>query len=571
METTARRTTKRESWSGQTGFLLAAIGSAIGLGNIWRFPGTAYANGGGAFLVPYLVALVLVGIPMLWLDYAMGHKLRGSPPWALRRLAAGGEVLGWFQTFVCFVILVYYGAVIAWSAQYMVYSVNQSWGEDPTSFFTDTFLRVVPGDQFSWEPVAAVAVPLVLIWVLVLAIIGRGIARGVEAANKVFLPLLVVLFLIMVVRALFLPGAVEGLNAFFSPHWESLANPQVWLAAFAQSFGIMMTYASYLKRRSNLTGTALVAGFANSSFEILAGIGVFSAIGFMAHQQGVGVGDVQGVSGPILSFVTFPKIISMMPGGAIFGVLFFASLTLAGVTSLLSLLQVVSGGLQDKFGLSPARAALVFGVPATVVSVALFGTRSGLNTLDIVDNFINNIGVVSSAILVAVLAAVAPPRLRGLRRHLNSVSSVKVPRPWEPLVGVVVPLVLLVMMGITAVTLVQEGYGSYAPGLVAVFGWGSVALAVVGAVAFTLLPWRHRLAAPSIRAIIDADEAGAAVQDGSGEPRGPGDSGGGQPDGNTAPGASTDNAAPGASTDNAAPGGCDGPGDGETNGEGARA
>ena len=308
---------------------------------------------------------------------------------------------------------------------------------------------------------------------------------------------------------------------------------------------------------------------------------MFSAIGFMAHQQGVGVGDVQGVSGPILSFVTFPKIISMMPGGAIFGVLFFASLTLAGVTSLLSLLQVVSGGLQDKFGLSPARAALVFGVPATVVSVALFGTRSGLNTLDIVDNFINNIGVVSSAILVAVLAAVAPPRLRGLRRHLNSVSSVKVPRPWEPLVGVVVPLVLLVMMGITAVTLVQEGYGSYAPGLVAVFGWGSVALAVVGAVAFTLLPWRHRLAAPSIRAIIDADEAGAAVQDGSGEPRDPGDCGGEGPDGNTAPGgcdgsavpgASTDNAAPGGSDDNAAPGGCDGPGDdGETNGEGARA
>ena len=236
MEATARRTTKRESWSGQTGFLMAAIGSAIGLGNIWRFPGTAYANGGGAFLVPYLVALVLVGIPMLWLDYAMGHKLRGSPPWALRRLAAGGEVLGWFQTFVCFVILVYYGAVIAWSAQYMVYSVDQSWGEDPTSFFTDTFLRVVPGDQFSWEPVAAVAVPLVLIWVLVLAIIGRGIARGVEAAHKVVLPLLVVLFLIMVVRALFLPGAVEGLNAFFSPDWEALSKPRVWLGALAPIF-----------------------------------------------------------------------------------------------------------------------------------------------------------------------------------------------------------------------------------------------------------------------------------------------------------------------------------------------
>ena len=125
----------------------------------------------------------------------------------------------------------------------------------------------------------------------------------------------------------------------------------------------MLTYASYLKPKSNLTGTALVAGFANSSFEILAGIGVFSAVGFMAHQGGVSVSEVDGLSGPILSFVTFPKIISMMPGGPIFGVLFFSSLVLAGVTSLLSLLQVVSGGLQDKFGWSPARSALVLGRP----------------------------------------------------------------------------------------------------------------------------------------------------------------------------------------------------------------
>ena len=122
--------------------------------------------------------------------------------------------------------------------------------------------------------------------------------------------------LALVVRALFLPGAVEGLNAFFTPNWSALADPNVWLAAFAQifyslsvGFGIMLTYASYLKPKSNLTGTALVAGFANSSFEILAGIGVFSAIGFMAHQGGVSVSEVDGLSGPILSFVTFPKII----------------------------------------------------------------------------------------------------------------------------------------------------------------------------------------------------------------------------------------------------------------------
>ena len=254
----------------------------------------------------------------------------------------------------------------------------------------------------------------------------------------------------------------------------------------------MLTYASYLKPKSNLTGTALVAGFANSSFEILAGIGVFGAVGFMAHQQGVAVAKVEGLTGPILSFVTFPQIISMMPGGPIFGVLFFSSLVLAGVTSLLSLLQVVSGGLQDKFGWSPARSALVFGVPATVISLALFGTRSGLNNLDIVDNFINSIGVVSSAIMFAVLCAVAGPRLGALRAHLNSVSSVKVPKVWEPLVGIVIPLVLFIMMAMSVVDLVTKGYEDYPGGYVMVFGWGAVAIAVIAALIFTFIPWRHR-------------------------------------------------------------------------------
>ena len=470
----------RDSWSGQTGFLLAAIGSAIGLGNIWRFPGVSYSNGGGAFLVPYLVALVFVGIPMLWLDYAVGHKFRGSPPWALRKIIGGGEFIGWFQTFVCFVIMVYYGAVLAWGVQYTIYSVNAAWGDDPTTFFTDTFLQVVPGDTFSWAPAWSVMIPLALVWVLVLFVIGRGLSKGVEAANKVFLPLLVILFLALVVRALFLPGAVEGLNAFFTPNWSAVG------------FGIMLTYASYLQRKSNLTGTALVAGFANSSFEILAGIGVFSAVGFMAHQGGVSVSEVEGLTGPILSFVTFPKIISMMPGGPIFGVLFFSSLVLAGVTSLLSLLQVVSGGLQDKFGWSPARSALVLGVPATVISLVLFGTRSGLNNLDIVDNFINSIGVVSSAIMFAVLCAVTGPRLGVLRAHLNSVSSVKVPKLWEPLVGIVIPVVLFVMMAMSIVDLLTHGYGKYPTSYVLIFGWGSVAVAVIASLIFTLIPWKHR-------------------------------------------------------------------------------
>ena len=189
------------------------------------------------------------------------------------------------------------------------------------------------------------------------------------------------------------------------------ADPKVWAGRLRADLLLAVCglryhadLRSYLQRKSNLTGTALVAGFANSSFEILAGIGVFSAVGFMAHQGGVSVSEVEGLTGPILSFVTFPKIISMMPGGPIFR----RPLLLVAGPGRRDLAALSPSGrfrrLQDKFGWSPARSALVLGVPATVISLVLFGTRSGLNNLDIVDNFINSIGVVSSAIMFASCA-----------------------------------------------------------------------------------------------------------------------------------------------------------------------
>ena len=176
---TAKRRT-RDTWTSQTGFLLAAIGSAIGLGNIWRFPGVAYTNGGGAFLVPYLVALLFAGIPILWLEYAVGHKFRGTPPWAFRRMSVKGEFLGWFCVFICFVIITYYAAVVAWSSSYVVYSINEAWGNDSKTFFLSSFLGTVGSKEFSWTPVLAVSVPLLLVWVCILLIVSFGVSKGVE-------------------------------------------------------------------------------------------------------------------------------------------------------------------------------------------------------------------------------------------------------------------------------------------------------------------------------------------------------------------------------------------------------
>ncbi|WP_207457694.1 sodium-dependent transporter [Desertivibrio insolitus] len=488
----------REQWTGQVGFILAAIGSAVGLGNIWRFPGVAYENGGGAFLIPYLVALLTAGIPILFLDYAIGHRFRGSAPAALRRL--GGrrlEALGWFQVAIAFVISLYYTAVIAWALSYFVFSFDLRWGDDPGTFFQGDYLQVgAPGLSFEFVP--GVLVPLALVWIVTLAVLAAGVAKGLQRTNVIFLPLLLVAFLVLVVRALFLEGADVGLNALFTPNWAALGDPNVWIAAYSQiffslsiAFGIMVTYASYRARRSNLTAPGLVVAFANSSFEILAGIGVFATLGFFAVQQGVGVGELEGLTGVGLSFVTFPAIVSQMPGGPLFGALFFGSLTLAGFTSLLSVLQVVSAGVQEKFGLSRVQATLRTGIPAAVLSVLLFSTTTGLLALDVVDNWANNIGVVGSAVLTTVLVVWVLRKGRELQFHLNSVSTFRVGRTWIALVGGVVPVVLGYMLVSRIVELAVNGYGGLPAPYLASFGWGTIALAVVAALVLTALPWRN--------------------------------------------------------------------------------
>lgn len=491
----------REQWSGQLGFLMAAIGSAIGLGNIWRFPGVAYSNGGGAFMIPYIIALLAVGVPVLLLDYALGHRYRGSSPAVFRRVSARFEWLGWWHVVICFVIMTYYVVIVAWALRYTIFSLTIAWGEDAAGFFNEYIglgtISEAGVPAYSARPIAGVVVPLVLVWAYGLYVVARGVSRGVERANRIFLPVLVVMFLMLVVRAMLLPGATDGLNTLFTPDWGKLGDYRVWMAAFGQiffslsiGFGIMLTYASYLKRRSNLVGTGLTAAFANSSFELLAGIGVFATLGFMAHVQNVPVGELENISGPALAFVTFPTIISQMPGGPVFGFLFFASFTLAGLTSFISIIQVVAPAVAEKFGWSNVTATLACGLPSAVLSFVLFGTASGLYDLDVVDAYINNIGVVGSAIIMCVGLGLVLRRFKVLQRHLNAVSETRVVGAWwRLLIAVVVPALLGYMFVQTAWSYGRDGYG-YSPSFEAVFGWGMLFAGAVATVVLTVIPWR---------------------------------------------------------------------------------
>jgi len=498
---------ERQQWSGQLGFVISAVGSAIGLGNIWRFPGVAYENGGGAFLIPYLIALLTAGVPILLLDYAVGHRFRGSAPLALRRVKKWLESLGWFQVMICFFIAIYYAAILAWAGSYFIYSFTEKWGDDPTSFFVSDYLQLADapnatGVLLDTNFIAAVLVPLAIIWIVTIVVLALGVAKGIEKANIIFIPLLVIAFVILVIRAVTLPGAVDGLNALFTPDYSRLADPQVWMAAYGQiffslsiAFGIMITYSSYRKRKANLTTPGIVVGFGNSSFEILAGIGVFAIIGFMAHEQGITVTELSQTSslkGTFLAFVTFPKAISQMPGAPVFGALFFASLLMAGFTSLLSILEVVSSAFQDKFGMSTRNAALWIGGICAIISLLLFGTASGLYNLDVMDAFVNNIGVVFSALLSCVALIWIHRKGKELVFHLDSLSTFRVKWVWLILVGVAAPLLLLYMFGGGLYGYITGGYdlSGYTRGFEGLWGWGAIAGCVIGAIVLTVIKWK---------------------------------------------------------------------------------
>jgi NSS family neurotransmitter:Na+ symporter len=488
---------QREQWGTRAGFIMAAVGSAIGLGNIWRFPYVAYENGGGAFLLPYLVALLTAGIPLLILSYTIGHRYQASPPLAFRQMARPAQVIGWWQVAICFVIAVYYAVIIAWAVRYTGFSIGLEWGDDPDGFLFGEFLRVADEPGMISEYVAGVAWPLIAVWAVVLGILVFGVRRGIERANKIFIPLLLVLFLILVVTAVRFDGAEVGLDALFSPDWSAITDGAVWVAAYGQiffslsvGFGIMITYASYLRRKADLTGSALVAGFANSSFEILAGIGVFATLGFMAATANVGMDEV-ATSGIGLAFVAFPAIISNLPTAPeLFGVLFFGSLVVAGLSSLISITQVVVSTVQDRTSMGRVPAVLLVGGAAALVSVGLFPTSEGLYILDVADHFINQYGIVMVALVYVVVVAWVLRRLRPLQQHANLTSAVPLGDWWRVMLGIVTPLVLGWMMVDSLRQEFAENYEGYSTGFIVTVGWGVALAALAFGIVMSLFRWR---------------------------------------------------------------------------------
>jgi neurotransmitter:Na+ symporter, NSS family len=492
----------RPQWGTRAGFILAAVGSAIGLGNIWRFPAVAYENGGGAFFLPYLFALLTAGIPLLIMEFTLGHKYRGSAPLTFLRLNKKSEWLGWWQLAISFVISTYYAVIIAWALSYSKFSFTLAWGDKPDEFLFNEFLHLAkPGEVGSVVP--GVFIPLVIVWLVTLGILFKGVKKGIEIANRIMIPTLVGLFLIIVIRALTLDGALQGLDAFFKPNWSMIDDPKVWVAAYSQiffslsiGFAIMVTYSSYLPKKTELTNSAFITGFANSGFELLAGIGVFSALGFMAAQQGVPVSEVVS-AGVGLAFVVFPQIINEFPAfNGLFGAAFFTCLTLAGLTSLISIVETYIAGVQEKFKVSRKVAVSIGGGLSALISI-IFATQGGLNFLDAADYFINNFGVTVAGLVEVVLVAWVFKELKNLQSHANGVSDIKLGAWWRLCLSVITPLVLGYMMVQNLITNIKDNYGDYSTAFLLYSGWGVAALALIVGFIFTAFKWDKKVLANS--------------------------------------------------------------------------
>jgi NSS family neurotransmitter:Na+ symporter len=480
---------QREQWGSRAGFVLAAVGSAIGLGNIWRFPYMAYENGGGAFLIPYIFALLTAGIPFMILEFGMGQKYRGSAPKVFRALGAKWEWLGWMQVMVALIISIYYVAVIGWTINYTGFALNTSWGSDPKAFFFGDYLGLTDSPlhlgSIRWPILAACT----LAWGITWLAITSGVRKGIERACKILIPLLFLLVLILIARVVNLPGAISGLNYLFNPDFSKLADFSVWADAYGQiffslsiGFSIMLAYSSYLPEDSDISNNAAMTVFINCGFSLLAGVMIFSVLGNMANATGQDISDVAG-AGVGLAFITIPAAINTMPAPVFVGTLFFLCLTMAGLSSHISIVEAVSSSFIDKFGLSRRRTASLVCLMGYILTL-VFTTGGGLLILDIVDHFINNLCILGLALAeISLMSYVVG--LDDMNAHVNKVSDFQVGTAWKLCLKLITVAVLGYTFVMNLVTDFGTPYGGYAERDLVVLGWSLLPVAFVLALALT--------------------------------------------------------------------------------------
>lgn len=501
-----KESSSRTLWGSKIGFLLAAIGSAVGLGNIWRFSYMAFEHGGGAFLIPYLFALVVAGIPLIILEYTLGHREKGSSPLAFARVSTKWEWAGWWMpTVALFGIMLYYAVVIGWCINYFFFSFTLAWGADPQSFFFNDFLQL-SSSPFDF---GAIRLPILLstffVWFFCWLICFREVNHGIEKACGIFMPILFLLTLILVGWTLTLDGAGDGIKNFYlTADWEKINVLKhfndakvwaVWVAAFGQifftlslGFGIMITYASYLPRKTDIVGNALWMSLINCSYSFIAGFAVFGIVGFMSQAKGVPFAEVIK-GGPQLAFVVYPEAIRQLPfGQSLFGAVFFLVLIVAGLSSGISLIEAFTCSVTDKFPWTRKKVVTVICTLGFLGSI-VFTTKSGLLVLDIADHFITNYGLILGGIFECYLVGWIL-KAHVARKHVNRSGGMGLNIFWDVCIRYLTPLFLCIVFFQAFTGEFGTSYGGYSLSSLLVFGFGWLALTLAAGIVLTRYPWK---------------------------------------------------------------------------------
>ncbi|XP_037543956.1 sodium- and chloride-dependent GABA transporter ine [Nematolebias whitei] len=368
----------RPTWSRQIEFTLAGIGCAVGLGNVWRFPYLCYRSGGGAFLVPYLLMLVVLGIPLLYMELTVGQYTRRGPVHALAIVCPLLKGVGMASVAISFIMCTYYNLVITWALYYLFnsfqaplpwQSCNNTWNtpnctdhatnNSYSSTASQEFFKYKMLDQTSGvEEAGTLRWELFLILILAWILIYLCIFKGVKSTGKVvyFTALFPYVILIaLLVNNVQLPGALDGISFFIVPEWNKLLSVEVWVNAAAQifnsigiGFGSLLAMSSYNSFNNNVLKDTLFISITNSLTSILAGFVIFSAFGYMSYLQGIPVSQL-AVDGPGLVFVVYPQAFASMPVAQLWAVLFFFMLLCLGLDSEFAMVEVMVTSLLDEF------------------------------------------------------------------------------------------------------------------------------------------------------------------------------------------------------------------------------
>jgi NSS family neurotransmitter:Na+ symporter len=383
----------RAQFATKLGVIAATVGSAVGLGNIWRFPYETGTHGGAAFLLIYIFFVLILGIPVMCAEFTLGRAGGSNAAGAFRNLGAsrGWQCVGLLGILTSFVILGFYTVVAGWTMEYLFQSVTGGLATGSTADMHERFGNFVQND---WRPLFWTILFIVINFV----IISRGVEKGIEKISNILMPILFVILIIFCVNSLFLPKAGEGFKFLFSPDFSKIDGNTI-LAAMGQAFfslsigmGVLMTYSSYFSKETKLLKTASITALLDTIVAILAGVIIFPAV-FSYNQT--------PEAGPRLVFEVLPAIFVNMPGGSIWASLFFLLLFVATLTSTISLTEVVIAYLVEEAGLSRNKATIINAIGVIVMatlSSLSFGSLSGFTICGL--TFFNLLDFISSNIML---------------------------------------------------------------------------------------------------------------------------------------------------------------------------